>query len=123
MKDFKGTREAFAAAIAELTEKNPEVMFISSDSLKAMRAVPYAETYPENYIECGIAEQGTVNIAAGLSTCGIIPFVATYAGFLTMRACEQMRTFVAYPNLNVKFVGINAGLIGGEREGGNSPVL
>lgn len=117
MKDFKGTREAFAAAIAELTEKNPEVMFISSDSLKAMRAVPYAETYPENYIECGIAEQGTVNIAAGLSTCGIIPFVATYAGFLTMRACEQMRTFVAYPNLNVKFVGINAGLIGGEREG------
>lgn len=117
MKDFKGTREAFATAITELTEKNPEVMFISSDSLKAMRAVPYAEAFPANYIECGIAEQGTVNVAAGLSTCGIIPFVATYAGFLTMRACEQMRTFVAYPNLNVKFVGINAGLIGGEREG------
>ncbi|MBN2859170.1 MAG: transketolase [Sphaerochaetaceae bacterium] len=117
MKDFKGTREAFATAITELTEKNPEVMFISSDSLKAMRAVPYAEAFPANYIECGIAEQGTVNVAAGLSTCGIIPFVATYAGFLTMRACEQMRTFIAYPNLNVKFVGINAGLIGGEREG------
>lgn len=114
---YKGTREAFAAAVTELTAENPEVMFVSSDSLKAMRAVPYAETYPDNYIECGIAEQGTVNVAAGLSTCGIIPYVATYAGFLTMRACEQMRTFVAYPNLNVKFVGINAGLIGGEREG------
>ncbi len=114
---YKGTREAFATAITELTAENKEVMFVSSDSLKAMRAVPYADAYPENYIECGIAEQGTVNVAAGLSTCGIIPYVATYAGFLTMRACEQMRTFVAYPNLNVKFVGINAGLIGGEREG------
>lgn len=114
---YKGTREAFAVAINELTAANPDVMFISSDSLKAMRAVSYAEAYPQNYIECGIAEQGTVNVAAGLSTCGIIPFVATYAGFLTMRACEQMRTFVAYPKLNVKFVGINAGLIGGEREG------
>ena len=48
---------------------------------------------------------------------GLMPFVGTYAGFLTMRACEQMRTFVAYPNLNVKFVGINSGLLGGEREG------
>ncbi|NBK24675.1 MAG: transketolase [Spirochaetia bacterium] len=114
---YKGTREAFTAAVTELTAQNPNVMFVSSDSLKAMRAVPYAETYPGNYIECGIAEQGTVNVAAGLSSCGIIPYVATYAGFLTMRACEQMRTFVAYSNLNVKFVGINAGLIGGEREG------
>lgn len=117
MKDFKGTREAFAAALEELTSENSDVMFVSSDSLKAMRAVSYAEAYPRNYIECGIAEQGTVNVAAGLSSCGIIPFVATYAGFLTMRASEQMRTFVAYPNLNVKFVGINAGLVGGEREG------
>lgn len=117
MSEFKGTREAFATAVAELTAENRDVMFVSSDSLKAMRAVPYAEAYPDNYIECGIAEQGTVDVAAGLSTCGIIPFVATYAGFLTMRACEQMRTFVGYPNLNVKFVGINAGLVGGEREG------
>lgn len=114
---YKGTREAFATAVTELTAENPDVMFVSSDSLKAMRAVPYADAYPENYIECGIAEQGTVNVAAGLSSCGIIPYVATYAGFLTMRACEQMRTFVAYSNLNVKFVGINAGIIGGEREG------
>ncbi len=54
---YKGTREAFAAAISELTSGNPDVVFVSSDSLKAMRAVPYAEVYPENYIECGIAEQ------------------------------------------------------------------
>jgi len=117
MKDFKGTREAFAAALTDLAEEGKNIMFVSPDSLKAMRAVPFAEQYPDRYIEVGIAEQCGVNVAAGLSTCGVTPFIATYAGFLTMRSCEQMRTFVAYPNLNVKFIGINAGLIGGEREG------
>jgi len=117
MKDFKGTREACAIAIEELTDKDRDVVFVSSDSLKSVRLVGYAEKYPKNYIEVGIAEQAAVDVGAGLSTCGMTPYVATYAGFLTMRACEQMRTFVAYPNLNVKFIGMNAGLIGGEREG------
>ncbi len=117
MKEFKGTREAFSVALTELTENDSNVVFVSSDSLKAMRAVPYAKQFPSNYIEVGIAEQGAVDVGAGLAYCGITPFIATYAGFLTMRACEQMRTFVAYPDLNVKFIGVNAGLYGGEREG------
>ncbi|MBP1779738.1 MAG: 1-deoxy-D-xylulose-5-phosphate synthase, partial [candidate division NC10 bacterium] len=54
---------------------------------------------------------------AGLATCGLTVFAATYAGFITMRACEQVRTFVGYPGLNVKFIGANAGIFGGEREG------
>ncbi|MCI8598965.1 MAG: transketolase [Lachnospiraceae bacterium] len=114
---YKGTREAFSVALTELATIDERIVFVSSDSLKAMRAVAFAEKFPEKYIECGISEQGSVDVAAGLAACGQIPFVGTYAGFLTMRACEQMRTFVAYPNLNVKFVGINAGLVGGEREG------
>lgn len=117
MTDFKGTREAFAAAMMDLAETNDKVMVISPDSLKAMRAVPFGEKYPERYVECGIAEQCAVDIAAGLASCGMVPFVGTYCGFLTMRACEQMRTFVGYTNLNAKFVGVNAGLLGGEREG------
>lgn len=117
MADYKGTRAAFAQALLDLAEKDNRVMFVSPDSLKAMRSTRFAEMYPENYIEVGIAEQGAVDTAAGLAASGLVPFVGTYAGFLTMRACEQMRTFVAYPNLNVKFVGINAGLLGGEREG------
>ena len=117
MADFTGTREAFAAALSDLAKDDSNVMLVSSDSLKAMRAVAFAEKYPKQYIEVGIAEQGAVAAAAGMATAGLCPFVATYAGFLTMRACEQMRTFVAYPNLNVKFIGINSGLIGGEREG------
>jgi len=117
MKRFKGTREAFATAIMDMAETDNRIVVVSPDSLKAMRSTNFGDKYPERYIECGIAEQGAVNVAAGLATTGKIPFVGTYAGFLTMRACEQMRTFVGYTNQNVKFVGINAGLLGGEREG------
>lgn len=117
MREFHGTREAFAAAMLDLAESDERVMLVSADSLKAMRAVPFGEQYPSRYIECGIAEQCVVDVAAGLASCGRIPFVGTYSGFLTMRACEQMRTFIGYTHLNAKFVGVNAGLLGGEREG------
>lgn len=117
MADYKGTREAFAQALIDLAAEDEKIMFVSPDSLKAMRATKFADNYPNQYIEVGISEQNAVDTAAGLAASGLIPFVGTYAGFLTMRACEQMRTFVAYPNLNVKFVGINSGIIGGEREG------
>lgn len=117
MTEFKGTREAFAQAMLDMAETDHKIMFVAPDSLKAMRATKFAELHPQQYVEVGIAEQAAVDVAAGLASCGLTPFVGTYAGFLTMRACEQMRTFTAYPNLNVKFVGINSGLLGGEREG------
>ena len=117
MTKFKGTREAYAAALLDMAEERKDIVLISPDSLKAMRAVDFGEKYPERYVECGIAEQGAVDTAAGLASAGLTPFIGTYAGFLTMRACEQMRTFVGYTNLNVKFVGVNSGLLGGEREG------
>ena len=117
MAEFKGTREAFAAALYEMAAENDKVVGVFPDSLKAMRAVPFGETYPDRYIECGIAEQCAVDVAAGLASAGMLPFVGTYCGFLTMRAGEQMRTFVGYTDLNVKFIGVNAGILGGEREG------
>lgn len=117
MRNFNGTREAFAAAMLDMAESNSKLMMISPDSLKAMRATEFGDTYPDRYVECGIAEQCAVDVAAGLASCGMIPFIGTYCGFLTMRACEQMRTFVGYTNQNVKFIGVNAGLLGGEREG------
>lgn len=117
MKSYAGTRSAATAAMLDMAAGDPRIVFVSSDSLKAMRADSFAQAYPDRCIEAGISEQSAVNIAAGLASAGMAPFVATYAGFLTMRACEQMRTFVAYPKLNVTFIGINAGLLGGEREG------
>lgn len=117
MSNYTGTREAFAAALMELAEEDSRYLAISSDSMKAMRLTGFAEKYPERFIEVGIAEQNAVACAAGLAASGLIPFVATYSGFITMRACEQVRTFIAYPHLNVKLVGANGGIFGGEREG------
>jgi transketolase len=82
-----------------------------------MRATEFAHRFPDRVFEVGFAEQNAVAVAAGLASCGLIPFVGTYAGFITMRACEQLRTFVAYPGLPVRFVGANGGIFAGEREG------
>ena len=68
MTDFKGTREAFAAAMLDMAETNDKLVILSPDSLKAMRAVTFGEKYPDRYIECGIAEQGAVDTAAGLAS-------------------------------------------------------
>lgn len=117
MSKYTGTREAFTQALIDMAETDDRFLLVSPDSLKAMRATSFADRFPDRYIEVGIAEQNAVAVAAGLASCGLVPFVATYAGFITMRACDQLRTFVAYPQLNVKFVGINGGIFGGEREG------
>ena len=77
MAEFKGTREAFAAALYEMAAENDKVVGVFPDSLKAMRAVPFGETYPDRYIECGIAEQCAVDVAAGLASAGMLPFVGT----------------------------------------------
>ena len=112
-----GSRESFAAALCDIAGTDERIALVSADSLKALRAGAFRERYPERLFEVGIAEQTAVAFGAGLAAAGMVPFVGTYAGFLTMRAAEQMRTFVAYPNLTVKFVGLNGGLYGGEREG------
>lgn len=100
-----------------LAQKDDRIMLVCADSLLALRATDFVEKYPDRYVEVGIAEQNAAATAAGLAIEGLIPFFATYAGFVTMRACEQIRTFIAYPNLNVKLAGVNGGIAGGEREG------
>lgn len=100
-----------------LAENDERIMLVCADSLLAMRATEFVEKYPDRYIEVGIAEQNAAATAAGLAADGLIPYFATYAGFITMRACEQLRTFAAYPKLNIKFAGVNGGIAGGEREG------
>jgi transketolase len=117
MSEYSGSREAVTAALMESAAKDPKIVFVSADSVKAARATAFVERYPERYFEAGIAEQSALAMAAGLASCGLKPYVITYGGFITMRACEQFRTFIAYPGLDVKLIGLNGGLIGGEREG------
>lgn len=111
------TREAFMAGLMDVAPDDPNICFVSADSLKAARAVPFQEKFPERCFEVGICEQNATAFSAGLASTGLKPFFCTYAGFITMRACEQVRSFIAYPHLNVKLVGLNGGIYGGEREG------
>jgi transketolase len=111
------TRIAFIETMTELVEQDPKVLLVCADSVLVVKGKDFAQAYPDRFIDVGVAEQNAVDCAAGLASCGLVPFVATYAGFITMRACEQVRTFVAYPGLNVKLVGANGGISAGEREG------
>ena len=111
------TRVGFRDGLMDLAEKRDDIVFVSTDSLLVVKGGPFKEQYPDRVVELGIAEQNGVGVCAGLASSGITPYICTYAGFLTMRACEQMRTFVGYPGLKVRFVGANGGLYGGNREG------
>jgi transketolase len=115
---MESTRVAFLEALTELMETDPKVVVVFADSVKVFRATDaFLEKFEGRVFDVGIAEQNAVATAAGLAACGLTVFVGTYAGFLTMRACEQIRTFVAYPALDVKLIGANGGIFGGEREG------
>ncbi len=117
MTALGNTRLAFIETLIELAEQDPKTVLVCADSVLVVKGRQFAQKYPDRFIDVGIAEQNAVNCAAGMAACGLIPYVATYAGFLTMRACEQIRTFVAYPGLNVKLIGANGGISAGEREG------
>ncbi|HOQ04629.1 MAG TPA: transketolase C-terminal domain-containing protein [Anaerohalosphaeraceae bacterium] len=117
MSTLGNTRLAFIETLIELAEQDPKTVLVCADSVLVVKGREFARRFPDRFIDVGIAEQNAVNCAAGLAACGLVPYVATYAGFLTMRACEQVRTFVAYPGLNVKLVGANGGISAGEREG------
>lgn len=114
---YDNTRVAFRDTLMDLAAKDERIVLVCADSALVVKAGAFKEQYPDRFFDVGIAEQNAVCVAAGLAACGLIPFFATYSGFITMRACEQIRTFVAYPNLNVKFIGANGGMASGEREG------
>lgn len=98
------TVEAFGKALIRLGERRSDVVAVVCDTLKTMSVAGFAERFPDRTLNFGIAEQNAVMAAAGLATTGKIPYVATYAVFLSMRTLEQLRTFVCYPKLNVKIV-------------------
>lgn len=103
-------RSAYGEALVELGQKNPDVMVLDADLSKATKTNLFDEAYPDRFFNVGIAEQNMITVAAGLATCGKIPFATGLAVFTTMRACEQVRTSVALANLNVKIAGFYGGL-------------
>ena len=110
------TREAAGQAILELAQAGKDVVAVSADTSKSMYTTLLKEDYPDRFIDMGIAEQNMVMVAAGLASTNKIAFAASYSVFTSMRCCEQLRTFIAYPNLNVKVIagigGLSAGIEG-----------
>lgn len=110
----KATRESFGEAVTALAAENPNVIVLDADLAEATKTGIFKKAYPDRFIDCGIAESNMIGIAAGLATCGKIPFAASFAMFSAGRAFEQVRNSVGYPHLNVKVVGSHAGISVGE---------
>lgn len=107
-------RDAFGKALAELGEKNKDVVVLDADLASSTCVTLFAEKFPERFFQCGIAEQNMIGIAAGLASCGKIPFAASFAAFVSRRPADQVAVSVAYPKLNVKIIGAYTGLFNGK---------
>jgi len=109
----QATRYAYAEAILELGHRNSAVVVLDADVAKSIQTTEFARAFPERAFNFGIAEQNMVAAAAGMATTGLIPFVSSYAVFITMRALDQVRNSVHYPRLNVKFAASHGGITPG----------
>ena len=111
------TRAGFGEEILKLGKENPDILVIDADIGKSCKTGDFRKELSSEYhddknqyVNVGIAEQNAAGVAAGLATCGKIPFVVTYAVFGSLRMCEMIRQEVCYPNLNVKIACSHGGL-------------
>lgn len=104
------TRNGFGEALLQLGEHNKDVVALTGDLAESTRVLDFAKKYPDRFIECGVAEQNMMGVAAGLALAGKTPFVASYATFSPGRSWDQLRVSVAYSMANVKVAGSHTGL-------------
>lgn len=108
------TREGYGNALLELGKERDNLIVLDADLAAATKTGVFQKEFPERHINCGIAEANMVGIAAGLATCGFVPFVSSFAMFAAGRAFEQVRNSIGYPHLNVKIGASHAGISVGE---------
>ena len=104
------TRDGFGDEILQLGRENKDIYVVDVDIGKSCKTTAFAKALPEQHVNVGIAEQCGAGVAAGLATCGKIPFVVTYAAFGSMRMCEMIRQEICYPHLNVKIACSHGGV-------------
>src|SRR5512140_2164128 len=114
LKMGAATREAYGQALAELGRTNPNVVALDADLAKSTFSATFGKEFPDRFWNIGIAEANMVGIAAGMALTGKLPFVSSFAVFLCDKGYDQMRMAVAYPKVNVKFVGSHGGISIGE---------
>jgi transketolase len=108
------TRESYGNALVELGKEHENLIVLDADLAAATKTGIFRKAFPERHIDCGIAEANMTGVAAGLSTCGFVPFVSTFAMFAAGRSFEQVRNSIGYPHLNVKIGATHAGISVGE---------
>lgn len=108
------TRDSYGNALAELGKEHENLVVLDADLAAATKTGVFKKAYPERFIDCGIAEANMTGVAAGLSTCGKVPFISSFAIFVAGRAFEQVRNSIGYPHLNVKIGATHAGITVGE---------
>ena len=100
MSEKIATREAYGKALVELGASNDKIVVLDADLAGATMTKFFKAAYPDRFFDCGIAECNMMDVAAGLSTMGLIPFCSTFAMFGAGRAYEQIRNSIAYPRFN-----------------------
>lgn len=114
MSNKIATREAYGKALAKIGQENENIVVLDADLSKSTKTAEFKKVCPERFINMGIAEGNMMAVAAGMSTCGKIPFVSSFAMFAAGRAFEQIRNSICYPKLNVKICATHAGITVGE---------
>lgn len=122
MSEKKATRQAYGEALIELVEKNDKVVVLDADLANATQTCKLQKAHPEKFYNCGIAEANMMDIGAGLSTMGLVPYCSSFAMFAAGRAYEQIRNSIAYPHFNVKICATHAGVSVGEDGGSHQCV-
>ena len=122
MHEMISTREAYGEALAALGEINEKVVVLDADLAHATMTATFEKKFPERFFNAGIAEANMMDMGAGLSTMGYIPFCSTFAIFGAGRAFEQVRNGIAYPGLNVKLGMTHAGITLGEDGGSHESI-
>lgn len=110
----KATRESYGEELEKLGKENEKIVVLDADLSSATKTSIFAKSIPERFFDMGIAEQNMMSTAAGMATCGDIPYVSTFAMFAAGRAYDQIRNSICYPNLNVKICATHAGITVGE---------
>lgn len=108
------TRDSYGSALVELGKEHDNLVVLDADLAEATKTAKFKAAFPDRHIDCGIAEGNMIGVAAGLATCGKVPFASSFAMFAAGRAFEQVRNTVGYPHLNVKIGATHAGISVGE---------
>ena len=111
---MKATRQSYGEALVELGKENKNIVVLDADLATATKTIEFAKEFQDRFFDIGIAEADMIGTAAGMATCGKIPYASTFAVFAAGRTYDQIRSSVCYPNLNVKICATHAGVTVGE---------